>query len=148
MSVVDIDVAVRSVIANPRGYLPLPRLSRTTRVAIKMQVGNCSSNSIERAEELRLSYQNYWRERKSGNPRATAAERRLRLTLLGIADQATDAVADDHVPWGRKLWTELQARLDVLRQWQALPTWTPISSSAESVLSRTSARFGSVRTLT
>lgn len=114
VSVVDIDVAVRSVIANPRGYLPLPRLSRTTRVAIKMQVGNCSSNSIERAEELRLSYQNYWRERKSGNPRATAAERRLRLTLLGIADQATDAVADDHVPWGRKLWTELQARLDVL----------------------------------
>jgi hypothetical protein len=114
VTIIEIEIAVKSAIANPRGYLPLPPVKRTTRVAVKMRIGKCSSNSIERAEELRLSYQSYWREQRSGNPRAVAAEKRLRLALLALADEATEAVSDDHLPWGRKMWIELRTRVQTL----------------------------------
>jgi len=59
VTLTDIDIAIRIAIANPGGYLPLARVSLTSRVAIKMAAGHCADNSIERAEQLRLDYQKY-----------------------------------------------------------------------------------------
>ncbi|WP_157630940.1 hypothetical protein [Kribbella catacumbae] len=112
VSVGDIDLAIRSAVRTPGGYLPLPRAVRTTKVAVKMDAGKCFDNSIERAEELRLAFQRYWRDRLSGDPTAGVERERLRRWLLRIADEATSAVANDLDPWGRQLWSEVQARLE------------------------------------
>jgi hypothetical protein len=111
VSVGDIHVAIQSAERTPGGYLPLPRAVRTTKIAIKMDAGKCFDNSIERAEELRLAFQRYWRDRLSGDPTAGVERERLRRWLLRIADEATAAVATDLDPWGRQLWSEVQARL-------------------------------------
>jgi hypothetical protein len=111
--VTDIDVAVRTALAHPRGYLPLAPVPRVTRLAVKMAAGCCADNSIERAEQLRLDYQRYWRARVSGDPTARTSQERLRRELLRISDQATAAVSP--VPgaaWGAALWQEMQARVE------------------------------------
>jgi hypothetical protein len=58
-----------------------------------MAAGCCTDNSIERAEQLRLDYQRYWRARVSGDPGARTSQHRLRRELLRISDQATAAVS-------------------------------------------------------
>ena len=109
----DIDLAVRTAIAHPRGYLPLASAPRVTRVAIKMAAGDCTDNSIERAEHLRLDYQRYWRVRIERDPAARTGQERLRRELLRISDQATTAVlAAAGAAWGTQLWHELQARVE------------------------------------
>lgn len=112
VTVLDIDLAVRTALANPGGYQPLPRLTRTSRMAVKMETGRCSDNSIERAEQLRLDHQDYWRTRISSDPAARADQERLRRLLLRISDDATAAVPKASDPRGAQLWAELQARLD------------------------------------
>jgi hypothetical protein len=115
VTVADIDVAVRAALAHPRGFLPLPPAPRVTRLAVKMAAGCCTDNSIERAEQLRLDHQRYWRARVSGDPAARTSQQRLRRELLRISDQATAAVSP--VPgaaWGADLWRELQARVEVM----------------------------------
>jgi hypothetical protein len=111
VTVADIDVALRAAFANPSGYRPLAPITRLTRIAVKMAVGGCADNSIERAEQLRLDYQRYWRARISGDPAARAAQERLRRSLLRISDQATgDVIATAEGSWGAVMWRELQAR--------------------------------------
>lgn len=113
VTVADIDVALRSAFANPGGYRPLAPIARLTRIAVKMTVGGCADNSIERAEQLRLDYQRYWRARFSGDPAARADQERLRRSLLRISDQATsDVIAAAEGTWGAALWQELQDRVD------------------------------------
>jgi hypothetical protein len=115
VTVADIDVAVRAALAHPRGYLPLPPAPWFTRLAVKMAAGCCTDNSIERAEQLRLDYQRYWRARVSGDPAARTSQERLRRELLRVSDQATAALSP--VPgaaWGADLWRELQARVEAM----------------------------------
>lgn len=109
----DIDVALRAAIASPGGYRPLAPIVRLTRNAVKMTVGGCADNSIERAEQLRLDYQQYWRARISGDPTARAVQNGLRRSLLRVSDQATNDVMDlGEDAWGVTLWQELQARVE------------------------------------
>lgn len=115
VTVTDIDVAVRAALAHPRGYLPLPPAPRVTRLAVKMAAGCCTDNSIERAEQLRLDYQRYWRGRVSGDPTARTSQERLRRELLRISDQATAAVSPmPDAAWGADLWRELQVRVEAM----------------------------------
>jgi hypothetical protein len=115
VSVTDIDVAVRAALAHPRGFLPLPPAPRVTRLAVKMAAGCCTDNSIERAEQLRLDYQRYWRARVSGDPAARTNQQRLRRELLRISDQATAVVSAAHgAAWGGDLWRELQACVEAM----------------------------------
>ncbi len=93
ITMADIDLVIRTAIANPRGYLPMPTAPRITRIGVKMEAGRCPGNSIERAEQLRLDYQNYWRSRTSSDPAARARQAQLRRMLLRICDEATSAVS-------------------------------------------------------
>jgi hypothetical protein len=80
-----------------------------------MAAGYCPDNSIERAEQLRLDYQRYWRARISGDPAARTSQERLRRELLRISDQATTAVSPrPGAAWGAALWQELQARAEAV----------------------------------
>lgn len=113
VTVADIDVALRAALSDPAGYRPLAPIARLTRVAVKMAVGGCADNSIERAEQLRLDYQRYWRARISGDPVARAVQEQLRRSLLRVSDQATNAViAKMETAWGTALWQELQIRVE------------------------------------
>jgi hypothetical protein len=113
VTVADIDTALRAAFATPAGYRPLAPIARLTRIAVKMTTGGCADNTIERAEQLRLDYQRYWRARSSGDPAARAAQGRLRRSLLRISDQATsDVMAMAAGTWGAALWQELQARVE------------------------------------
>jgi hypothetical protein len=113
VTVADIGVALRAGLANPDGYRPLAPIARLTRIAVKMTAGECADNSIERAEQLRLDYQRYWRARVSDDPAARAAQERLRRSLLRISDQATsDVRATAEGAWGAALWRELQGRVE------------------------------------
>jgi hypothetical protein len=114
VTLADIDVAVRTAIAHPAGYMPLARTTRMSRLAIKMAAGQCADNSIERAEHLRLEYRRYWRDRTSGDPAARTAQERLHRALLRVSDQATAAATRPGGKWGSELWTELQARIDAM----------------------------------
>jgi hypothetical protein len=115
VTVADIDVAVRAALAHPRGFLPLPPAPRVTRLAVKMAAGCCTDNSIERAEQLRLDYQRYWRTRVSGDPTARTSQQRLRRDLLRVSDQATAALSPAaSAAWGADLWRELQVRVETM----------------------------------
>ncbi|MFE4089221.1 hypothetical protein [Streptomyces sp. YIM B13502] len=106
----DIDLAVRTAIAQPHGYRPLPRLQRTTKLAVKMAAGQCSDNSIERAEHLAQEYRDFWREQRSSDPTARAAQTRLERHLLRISDDATQTTLAE-VPRGPAFWLALQRLL-------------------------------------
>lgn len=67
---------------------------------------------MERAEQLRLDYQDLMRERMAGDPLARADEMRLRRMLLRISDTATSRVKDPAAEWGTALWRELEASLE------------------------------------
>lgn len=110
----DIDVAIRVAVRNPGGFRPLPRLQRASRVAVKMAAGTCTDNSIERAEQLRADYQEYWSERMAIDTGARVEQARLRRTLLKVSDEATGAVGGIAAAGGPVLWAELQRRLERL----------------------------------
>jgi hypothetical protein len=110
----DIDLAIQVAVKNPGGFRPIPRLQRTSRVAVKMAAGTCTDNSIERAEQLRADYQAYWSERTAIDPTARAAQERLRRILLRVSDEASTAVGDVATAGGQLLWAELQRRVEAL----------------------------------
>jgi hypothetical protein len=107
----DVTVAVGVAIENQSGFGSLPRRIRTSRVAIKMATGGCSDNTVERAEELRRQYLQYWREVEA-TPSVDPVQRRVENDLLRVIDEATEVVRLDGQGWGSALWRELQARLD------------------------------------
>lgn len=112
VTLTDIDVAVRLAMTHPAGYRRLPLVLRSSRLAIKMQSGDCTDNSIERAEHLKLDYQRHWSRRFSGDPTASFDKERLVRSLLRIADRATGLVAISESTWGQRFWDELQRLID------------------------------------
>ncbi|MDR6559787.1 hypothetical protein J2809_004170 [Arthrobacter pascens] len=113
LSLADVDTAVRFAIANAAGYAPLPRLIKANRMAVKMAEGGCSDNSIERADELRLQFGQYWRARR-GTPSLSDQRRAMNNVLSRVIDQATEEVRVDGARWGAALWRELDARFVAL----------------------------------
>lgn len=114
VTVEDIKSVITIVLSNLDGYSALPRLARVSRVAIKMDVGKCHDNSIERAEQLRTNFQDYWRERESGDPLCGPIKSRLERRLLRIADAITDEVYSDNEAWGRYFWSGVKKEIDSL----------------------------------
>jgi hypothetical protein len=111
VTLADIDLAVRTAIAAPGGFMPLKRISLTSRVAIKMAAGHCTDNSIERAELLRIDYRNYWRSKRVIDPAARIEEARMCRHLLQISDIATSAISRHGGPQGPAFWAELQSKI-------------------------------------
>ncbi|WP_146179996.1 hypothetical protein [Micromonospora sp. RP3T] len=120
VTLADIDVAIRTAVAYPDGYRPLARLPRSTRLAVKMSVGGCSDNSIERAEQLRIDYQDYWRSKTNDEPTSRVEQSRLRRLLLKVSDAATSSSRTSNGAWGGRFWEEFQDRLSKLPV-EALP---------------------------
>ncbi|GAA4618450.1 hypothetical protein GCM10023195_82940 [Actinoallomurus liliacearum] len=108
----DIHIAIVTATVNPGAYQPIAPPIRMTRAAVKMAAGECSDNSIERAEQLRRDYHRYWHNRMSGDPTAIADREKFRRLLLRISDKATTPKVRASSPWGAALWNELQDVID------------------------------------
>lgn len=114
LTLADVDTAVRFAMANSSGYEPLPRIIKANKMAVKMARGGCSDNAIERADDLRLQYRQYWRAVR-GNPNVSDRRRQIDNALRRVIDEATDLVrVDDNPTWGAQLWRELGDRLDAI----------------------------------
>ena len=111
ITVEDVSIVVRVALENQSGFGPLPPRIRTSRVAIKMAAGGCSDNAVERAEELRRQYREYWRDAQA-TPSLDPTQRRVENTLLRVIDQATEVVRKTGQGWGQALWREVETRLD------------------------------------
>ena len=109
-----IHVAIMIAEENPGAYRVVAPAIRTTRSAVKMAAGKCSENSIERAEQLRRDYRQYWRDRMSGDPTAIAARDKLRRLLLRISDRATPVNPTANSSWGAEFWAELQSAVETV----------------------------------
>ncbi len=110
VTMTDIDIAIRTALAMPAGYEPVQRVPLTTRLAVKMNTGGCSDNAVERAEHLRMEYQDYWRERISGDASARVEQKGFERRLLRINDEVNDSVSVA----GGVLWRRLQQQMDEL----------------------------------
>lgn len=108
----EIDLAIRTAIAHPTGFAPLPRLVRTGRLAIKMEIGGCSDNAVERAEQLRADYVDFWRDSLASDPTACSSQHRLHRALLRVSDAATVQVKRSDAVWGAALWRQMEAELE------------------------------------
>lgn len=108
----EIETAMNTALTIPGGYKPVPPMLRTTRLEVKMCVGGCSDNAIERALSLRSEYQTYWRDRESIEPAARTERNRLERLLHRISDHSTDPAQRR----GAVLWRVLEAALDTLEQ--------------------------------
>ncbi|MCE7008194.1 hypothetical protein LWC34_36055 [Kibdelosporangium philippinense] len=106
----DIETAIATALTIPGGYEPVPRMPRTSRLEVKMNVGGCSDNAIERALSLRIDYQDYWRDRESTEATARVERKRVERLLHRVSDQSTDTVQ----PQGAVLWRRLQTSVDTL----------------------------------
>lgn len=110
LTLADVDLAVKVALAHTTGYTPLPRrIIKANRMAVKMAKGGCSDNSIERADDLRLQYRQYWRARR-GQPNIIDERRLLNNTLSRVVDEMTATVRLTDVPWGAELWHKLGDR--------------------------------------
>lgn len=106
----DIELAITTALAMPGGYEPLPRMPFTSRLGVKMHVGGCSDNAVERALSLRIDYLDYWRDRESGEATARVERKRLERRLQRVTDQATNSTA----PQGALLWRRFEAEIDAI----------------------------------
>lgn len=122
VTLTEINVAVNVAKDHAAGYLQLPKLVRTSRMAVKMAAGACHDNSIERAEALRLAYRRYWRDRSGADPTSVRDRTRLDHTLLSVTDACTTSMADEESPWGLKLWLELQQQLSSMVGGDGVPS--------------------------
>lgn len=103
----DIEIVIETAIAQPTGFMPVTRVPRSTRLAVKMATGGCTDNAIERAEELRQDYKTYWRDRQSGDPTARSEQSKLQRRLMRISDDASTS----GLP-GAIFWKRVQERVD------------------------------------
>ncbi|MDA3626151.1 hypothetical protein OU415_11950 [Saccharopolyspora sp. WRP15-2] len=110
----DIETTINTALTIPGGYEPVPRMPRTSRLEVKMDVGGCSDNAIERALSLRTDYQDYWRHRESGDPTARVERKQLERLLHRLSDRATESAQ----PQGAILWRRMQSEIDTLEQEQ------------------------------
>lgn len=108
----DVVLAVNIALSHPVAYLPPQPSPRTTKLGIKMSVGDCSDTSIERAERLRLDYVRYRRERGKSVPGSSAEQRQIERKLHRIADEETEQARVSTGNWGGDLWLSLSRRLE------------------------------------
>jgi hypothetical protein len=113
LTLADVETAIRFALANIAGYAPLPRRIKANRMAVKMTQGACSDNAVERADDLRLQYRQYWRARR-GTPSLTDQRRQLDNVLRRVVDEATDVVRIEGDTWGDQLWRELGQRFQAM----------------------------------
>ncbi|MDM3918056.1 DUF4297 domain-containing protein [Mycobacteroides abscessus] len=107
----DIMIAVATAVSHPAAYKPIPRIRRITKLGAKMAQGGCSDTSIERAEQLRIDYTSYRRDRRNSVPGSAAEIQLVERILHRIADEETRKVRTGTAPWGDDLWAALAARL-------------------------------------
>lgn len=103
----DIHVAIQAARKNPLGYRPLRAPMKLTKLGVKMARGDCADTSIERAEELRMAYSRYWRERRNNVPGSSSEKRDLERVLMRLADHATNHCRVPTESWGAPLWMTL-----------------------------------------
>jgi hypothetical protein len=103
----DIHVAIQTARKNPLGYRPLRAPSKLTKLSVKMARGECADTSIGRAEELRMAYSRYWRERRNNVPGSSSEKRALERVLLRLADRATRDCRLPTEAWGTPFWSAL-----------------------------------------
>ncbi|WP_191841446.1 hypothetical protein [Catellatospora chokoriensis] len=125
VTIADIHIAIEVAVAAPNAYRPLPRVTLLNRMGVKMAVGDCTDNSIERAEQLRKDHEELWRIRVAVDPEARAEQNKLRRALLRISDNATQTVATPDHAWGTDLWRELQSQIDAMGP----DSWTDLLDS-------------------
>lgn len=107
----DIMIAVTAAVAHPAAYEPIPPIRRVTKLGAKMAEGGCADTSIERAEQLRIDYSRYRRDRRNNVPGSAPEIQLIERTLHRIADEETHKVRTDTAPWGDELWAALSSRL-------------------------------------
>lgn len=107
----EMETLVSVALRHTQAYRPLPRVSKSSRVALKMAEGGCSDNAIERAEALRIQNRRYWRGRASA-PGVEAERESVLNRLRQIADEATDEVLCEGENWGPLLWRRLASRTE------------------------------------
>lgn len=107
----DIVIAVGAAVAYPTAYKPIPRLRRVSTLGVKMAEGGCSDTSIERAEQLRMDYSRYRRDRRNSVPGSAPELQAIERILHRIADEETHKVRAVAAPWGDDLWAALSSRL-------------------------------------
>jgi len=110
VSMRDIETAITMALTVPGAYEPIPRMPRTSRLEVKMSVGGCSDNAIERALSLRIDYQEYWRDRENTEATARVERKRVERFLQRLSDHTTDSTH----PQGSVLWRRLQNAVDTL----------------------------------
>jgi hypothetical protein len=120
VTLADVHTSIRVALQNVPGYAPLPRMVRVNRMAVKMAVGGCSDNAIERADHLRLQYQRHWRT-QANTPTTSSRRRELGNDLMRIVDETTDRVRTPQGSWGASLWRELGAALAELDRGAGTP---------------------------
>lgn len=111
ITVSDVHVAIREAFENAPGYLPLKKMQRLTPLGLKMASGGCADTSIERAEDLRSDYVQYYRERNESLPGARAEQRQVERWLLRMADEETSKVDRSSEEWGAALWRNVSDRI-------------------------------------
>ncbi|WP_310962421.1 hypothetical protein [Nocardioides terrisoli] len=111
LTLADVETIVGVAVANPSGYRRLPKKVLTSKVAVKMSAGGCSDTAIARAESLRLQFRSHWRTVNSG-PSKVTARRNVENALHRIADEEAAAVSGGPQPWGQRLWSAVQVRID------------------------------------
>jgi hypothetical protein len=111
VTVHDIAVAIRVALAHPLGYVPITPPARLTKLSVKMARGGCADTSIERAEQLRIAYRDYWRTRRDNMPGSSAAQPGVERALMRVADDATTASRTATGSWGMLFWNALTEHL-------------------------------------
>ncbi|GAB3448549.1 hypothetical protein [Actinophytocola sediminis] len=111
VTVQDIGVAIRVALAHPLGYVPITPPARLTKLSVKMARGGCADTSIERAEQLRIGYRDYWRSRRENVPGGTGARAAVERALMRAADEATTASRTATGSWGMLFWKALAEHL-------------------------------------
>jgi hypothetical protein len=117
----DIYVAIQTARKNPLGYRPLRAPLKLTKLSVKMARGECADTSIGRAEELRMAYSRYWRERRNNVPGSSSEQRELERALMRLADHATNDCRLPTESWGVPLWIALDHRTESMNK-SILPT--------------------------
>ncbi|MEV0269571.1 hypothetical protein AB0H43_12380 [Hamadaea sp. NPDC050747] len=111
VAITDIAIVIQVVTtAVTPAYEPPPALP-LTRLGIKMAKGGCADTSIERAEQLRQDYSEFWRAKIDVDHSARFEQDANRRKLHRLSDEATHAVRQQDQLWGTPLWIELQIRL-------------------------------------
>ena len=108
--------ALEAAAAHPLGYAPLHGPVHGSRLALKMARGGCSQTSIERAEDLRQDYNDYWRLRRESVPGSAAERRRVERLLHRLADRTVAMTRDESQAWGAACWAELDETTERLTE--------------------------------